>query len=31
MYVDPFVCGVIFTLLAEMVASALYTVAKKRK
>lgn len=31
MYIDPFVCGVVFTLLAEMVASVVYTVVKKRK
>ena len=31
MYIDPFVCGVIFTLLAEMVASVVYRVVKKRK
>ncbi len=31
MYIDPFVCGVIFTLLVEMVASVVYAVVKKRK
>lgn len=31
MYIDPFVCGVVFTLLAEMFASVVYSVVKKRK
>lgn len=31
MYIDPFVCGVIFALLAEMFASVVYSIVKKKK
>lgn len=31
MYVDPFVCGVVFTLLAEMIAAVVYSAVKKKK
>ena len=31
MYIHPFICGVVFTLLAELFLSAMCVVVKKRK
>lgn len=31
MYINPFVCGVVFTLLAELLASIVYVAVKTRK
>jgi len=31
MYIDPFVCGIVFTLLAELFLSVVCVVAKKKK
>ena len=31
MYIDPFVCGIMVTLLAEFTASVVYTVVRNKK
>ncbi len=31
MYIEPFWCGVIFTVLAEIITSVIYSTVKKKK
>lgn len=31
MYIHPFICGVVFTVFAEIAALVIYSIAKKKR